>query len=71
MSPLVADLAFAGADESGDLDSAKVGILAASVIADGVGWLVVRRVTDSVVSQSPIGEEGDLVEDNGMRRAPA
>jgi NhaA family Na+:H+ antiporter len=42
MSLFVADLAFGDPGESSRLAAAKLGILAASVIAGGAGWLVLR-----------------------------
>ena len=50
MSLFVADLAFAGPGEVLTLAEAKVGVLAASVIAGTGGWLVLRRVTSSPVA---------------------
>jgi Na+:H+ antiporter, NhaA family len=43
MSLFVADLAFADGPEATLLIAAKLGILVASVIAGGVGWLILRR----------------------------
>jgi len=43
MSLFVADLAFSGAVEADQLASAKIGILLASAIAGGAGWLLLRR----------------------------
>jgi NhaA family Na+:H+ antiporter len=43
MSLFVADLAFADGPEATLLTAAKLGILVASVIAGGVGWLILRR----------------------------
>jgi len=43
MSLFVADLAFAGAGEAELLTAAKLGILAASAVAGGVGWLIISR----------------------------
>ncbi|MEA2593679.1 MAG: Na+:H+ antiporter, NhaA family [Thermomicrobiales bacterium] len=43
MSLFVADLAFAGANESSLLTAAKLGILLASLIAGIAGWLVLSR----------------------------
>ena len=45
MSLFVADLAFAGVGEAATLAAAKVGVLAASVVAGVGGWLVLRRAT--------------------------
>ena len=45
MSLFVADLAFAGPGEAATLAAAKVGVLAASVVAGVGGWLVLRRAT--------------------------
>jgi NhaA family Na+:H+ antiporter len=50
MSLFVADLAFASPGESLTLAAAKVGVLAASVVAGAGGWLVLRRVTSSPVA---------------------
>ena len=43
MSLFVADLAFGAAGEDAFLTSAKLGILCASLIAGGIGWLLLRR----------------------------
>jgi len=43
MSLFVADLAFADAGEAGVLTAAKLGILAASVVAGAFGWLILTR----------------------------
>ena len=43
MSLFVADLAFVGSEEGDLVDHAKLGILLASVVAGGVGWLLLRR----------------------------
>ena len=42
MSLFVADLAFADAGEADRLTAAKIGILIASLVAGGVGWLLLR-----------------------------
>ena len=44
MSLFVADLAFSDPGDSAHLVAAKLGILAASILAGGVGWFVLRRV---------------------------
>lgn len=51
MSLFVADLAFNGAGESDQLTAAKIGILSASVIAGGVGWVLLRRLQGSPVAR--------------------
>jgi NhaA family Na+:H+ antiporter len=45
MSLFVADLAFSGPGEALSLAAAKVGVLAASIIAGTGGWLILRRAT--------------------------
>ncbi len=50
MSLFVADLAFAGPGEALTLAAAKVGVLAASVVAGVGGWLVLRRATRAPVA---------------------
>jgi NhaA family Na+:H+ antiporter len=44
MSLFVADLAFGAPDETSHLAAAKLGILAASIIAGSGGWIVLRRL---------------------------
>jgi NhaA family Na+:H+ antiporter len=48
MSLFVADLAFGDPGDSVHLAAAKLGILAASIIAGGIGWFVLRRVIPHV-----------------------
>jgi NhaA family Na+:H+ antiporter len=43
MSLFVADLAFAGSDEADHLTAAKLGIVLASAVAGGVGWVLLRH----------------------------
>ena len=54
MSLFVSDLAFAGPHETGLLTAAKVGILAASLIAGGVGWAVLRRIAPGATESPPV-----------------
>ncbi|MDP9353981.1 MAG: Na+/H+ antiporter NhaA [Chloroflexota bacterium] len=54
MSLFVADLAFAGTDETELLTAAKLGILAASLIAGGTGWLLLGRQAPPTGERLPI-----------------
>ncbi|MGI9090764.1 MAG: Na+/H+ antiporter NhaA [Gemmatimonadaceae bacterium] len=62
MSLFVAGLAFPGTEGAPLLADAKVGILAASVVAGIVGWLILRRVGQSTASAM----EGATAEPSGV-----
>ena len=55
MSLFVGDLAFSDPGDASRLTAAKLGILAASVLAGGIGWFVLRRL--SVGDDSPRAPE--------------
>jgi NhaA family Na+:H+ antiporter len=62
MSLFVAGLAFTGEGSDVLLESAKLGVLAASLVAGVTGYLVMRRATARPRAEEPAAEDVEPLE---------